>query len=95
MDGEAAGGNIIFISSISGLKAGLPLPYAAAKAAVIRYAKTIAISLASKKIRVNTIAPGSIEFEGGRWANAKINNTSRAVGGLVLPGVAAVAAAKP
>ncbi len=29
---------------------------------------------AAKKIRVNCIAPGSIEFPGGVWGNAKIQN---------------------
>jgi 3-oxoacyl-[acyl-carrier protein] reductase len=68
------GGSILFISSISGLEAGSPPAYAAAKAGLISYSKTIAVSLASKRIRVNTIAPGSIEFEGGRWAERKVKN---------------------
>lgn len=69
---EASGhGNIIFISSISGLEAGSPPAYAAVKAALISYSKTLAVQLASKGIRVNTIAPGSVEFEGGLWAQAK------------------------
>jgi 3-oxoacyl-[acyl-carrier protein] reductase len=71
------GGSIIFISSISGLEAGTTPPYAAAKAAVISYSKTLAVKLAPKAIRVNTIAPGSIEFPGGRWENAKANNRAR------------------
>lgn len=66
------GGSILFISSISGLEAGSPPAYAAAKAGLINYSKTIAVSLAPKRIRVNTIAPGSIEFEGGRWAERKV-----------------------
>jgi 3-oxoacyl-[acyl-carrier protein] reductase len=33
-----------------------------------------ALMLASKKIRVNAIAPGSIEFPGGIWAERKIAN---------------------
>lgn len=74
---ESGGGSIQFISSISGLEAGSPAPYAAAKAALISYSKTLAISLAPKRVRVNTIAPGSIEFEGGLWANTKINSPAR------------------
>jgi 3-oxoacyl-[acyl-carrier protein] reductase len=73
---DSGGGTILFISSISGLQAGLP-PYAAAKAAIISYSKTLAISLAKKRIRVNTLAPGSIEFEGGLWANTRVDNPSR------------------
>lgn len=71
------GGSIQFVSSISGLEAGSPAPYAAAKAALISYAKTLAVNLGPQRIRVNTIAPGSIEFEGGRWANARANNAAR------------------
>ena len=33
-----------------------------------------AIALAPKKIRVNTVTPGSIEFPGGVWARAKREN---------------------
>jgi len=72
---DGGGGNILFISSISGMEAG-PQPYAAAKAAIISYSKTLALRLAKKKIRVNTLAPGSIEFEGGLWANRRVNNPS-------------------
>jgi 3-oxoacyl-[acyl-carrier protein] reductase len=35
---------------------------------------TQAAALARKNIRVNCIAPGSIEFPGGTWARAKANN---------------------
>jgi 3-oxoacyl-[acyl-carrier protein] reductase len=43
------------------------LPYAAVKAAVINYTMGQALALAAKRIRVNAIAPGSIEFPGGVW----------------------------
>ena len=69
------GGSIIHITSISGLEASLRTPpYGAAKAAVIHYAGTQALALAPKRIRVNTIAPGSIEFPGGVWDINKRNN---------------------
>ena len=72
---ERRGGSIIHISSISGLRATVRTPpYAAAKAAIINYTQTQAAALASKRIRVNAIAPGSIYFEGGVWDNAKNNN---------------------
>jgi 3-oxoacyl-[acyl-carrier protein] reductase len=69
---EASKGSIINISSISGLKA-VPrtLPYAAVKAALVNYTMGQGLALASKQIRVNAIAPGSIEFPGGVWANRK------------------------
>lgn len=71
---ESGGGSILFISSISGLESGSPPSYAAAKAAIISYSKTMAVQLAPKHIRVNTIAPGSIEFAGGVWDMAKKHN---------------------
>lgn len=42
-------------------------PYAAMKAALNHYTTTQALALAPHRIRVNAIAPGSIEFAGGVW----------------------------
>jgi 3-oxoacyl-[acyl-carrier protein] reductase len=73
--GGASGGAIVHISSIAGLEAtGFPPAYGAAKAALISHAKSLALALAPRKIRVNTVAPGSIEFPGGLWAEARENN---------------------
>jgi len=73
--GGAGGGAIVHISSIAGLEAtGFPPAYCAAKAALVSHAKSLALALAPQKIRVNTVAPGSIEFAGGLWAEAKQNN---------------------
>lgn len=68
---EAGGGCVIHISSTSGLEAGSPAAYAAVKAALMSHSKTIAINLAPKGIRVNCVAPGSIEFPGGMWETVK------------------------
>lgn len=46
-------------------------PYAAAKAALIHYTTSQALALAPQRIRVNAIAPGSIEFEDGLWARRR------------------------
>jgi 3-oxoacyl-[acyl-carrier protein] reductase len=46
-------------------------PYAAMKAALNHYTTTQALALAGDRIRVNAIAPGSIEFEGGVWDRVK------------------------
>ena len=73
--GEAGGGSVIHISSTSGLEAGSPPAYAAVKAALISHSKTTAINLAGQNIRVNCIAPGSIEFPGGMWETIKKVNT--------------------
>jgi 3-oxoacyl-[acyl-carrier protein] reductase len=72
---KAGGGAIVHTSSISGLTSSLRTPpYGAVKAAVIQYTKTQALQLAPKNIRVNCLAPGSIEFPGGTWDDAKQNN---------------------
>jgi 3-oxoacyl-[acyl-carrier protein] reductase len=58
----------VFVASISGR---LPMQrraqYAAAKAALIHAARSLALELASSKIRVNSVSPGSVLFEGGGW----------------------------
>jgi 3-oxoacyl-[acyl-carrier protein] reductase len=73
--GGAGGGAIVHISSIAGLEAtGFPPAYGAAKSALVSHAKSLALALAPQKIRVNTVAPGSIEFTGGLWAEARQNN---------------------
>lgn len=72
---KAGGGTIVNISSISGYGASArSAPYAAVKAAVINYTQSQALMLASKRIRVNAIAPGSIEFPGGTWDKRKTEN---------------------
>ena len=72
---EQSKGNIVNISSISGLMA-VPrtLPYAAIKAALINYTMGQGLALAPKRIRVNAIAPGSIEFPGGIWESRKTSD---------------------
>lgn len=62
------GGSILYIASIVAIEATpAPLPYSAAKAALVNYSKNLARQLGAKKIRVNTIAPGNIIFPGGSW----------------------------
>jgi 3-oxoacyl-[acyl-carrier protein] reductase len=82
----AGGGAIVHISSIAGLEAmGFPPAYCAAKAALVSHAKSLAVALAPQKIRVNTVAPGSIEFPGGLWAQAKQDNPD--FYGAILSGI--------
>ena len=72
---KSGSGAILNISSISGLRSTPRTPpYAAIKAAVVNYTLTEAAALARKGIRVNCIAPGSIEFPGGTWERARLNN---------------------
>jgi len=66
---DAGGGSITFISSIFGRElggAGLSL-YNTTKSALISLGKVMAQELTPDGIRVNTVAPGSIRFEGGSW----------------------------
>lgn len=67
------GGAIVNVSSIAALEAspiGSPA-YAAAKAAVLTHAKSMALQLAPQRIRINAVVPGSIEFAGGVWAQVR------------------------
>ena len=58
------GGSIIFISSIVGLL-GQPgkVGYGASKGALISASKSLALELASKKIRVNSVLPAMVKTE--------------------------------
>ena len=64
---KTGGGVILIIASIFGREAGGRMTYNAVKAAEISLAKAMALQLAKDGIRVNSIAPGSISFEGGSW----------------------------
>ena len=61
------GGAIVIIASIFGREAGGRMTYNAVKAAEISLAKSLAQQLAPSNIRVNSVSPGSILFEGGSW----------------------------
>lgn len=64
---QRGGGVILLIASIWGRESGGRMTYNAVKAAEISFGKALAQQLASSNIRVNSIAPGSILFEGGSW----------------------------
>ena len=72
---KAGKGSVINTSSISALhSAARQPPYGAIKAAVIHYTNTQAAMYARDGIRVNGIAPGSVEFPGGVWDRRKTEN---------------------
>lgn len=73
---ELGGGSIIHVSTTAALEAPGPVAYSAMKAALASHAKNLAVALAPKRIRVNTVAPGSIEFPGGIWS--RVRNEDRA-----------------
>ena len=64
---QAGGGAIVHLASIWGREAGGYPGYNALKAALISHAKAMATALAPDRIRVNTVAPGSISHPGGSW----------------------------
>ena len=65
---KSARGNIINLSSISGYGPSVRGPaYAAVKALLINYTQSQAATYAPAGVRVNGVAPGSIEFAGGAW----------------------------
>jgi 3-oxoacyl-[acyl-carrier protein] reductase len=65
------GGAALLIASISGFKPQPRAQYAAAKAAEIHLAHTLARELGPDGIRVNALSPGSIFFDGGSWARRR------------------------
>jgi 3-oxoacyl-[acyl-carrier protein] reductase len=65
---EAA--SIIAISSVSGRESDFASgPYGTAKTAIIGYIHGLALQLADRGIRANTVSPGNTYFEGGVWAH--------------------------
>ena len=65
---KASRGCIVNLSSISGYRPSVRGPaYAAVKALLINYTQSQAAALARHGVRVNGVAPGSIEFPGGAW----------------------------
>jgi len=64
---KRGGGAVVIVASIFGREAGGRMAYNAVKAAEISLAKSLAQQLAPSNIRVNSVSPGSILFEGGSW----------------------------
>ena len=68
-----AGSCIVHIASISAYRPSTrAAAYAAAKAAMISYTGSQAAMLARQGVRVNAIAPGSIDFPGGVWDQRRL-----------------------
>ncbi len=76
-------GCILHTSSIAATR---PRPggpsYAAMKAALSHYTMSQAMALAAQRIRVNAIAPGSIEFADGLWDRCRQEDPARYAGVL-------------
>jgi NAD(P)-dependent dehydrogenase (short-subunit alcohol dehydrogenase family) len=62
--------SVIAISSVSGRESDFASgPYGTVKTALVGYIHGLALQLAGKGIRANTVSPGNTYFEGGVWAS--------------------------
>lgn len=69
---KSADGSVVILSSTAGVETFIvPQGYNAMKGALLVYAKQIGQAWGPKGIRVNSVSPGPIEFEGGNWNNIK------------------------
>ncbi|MBT4996900.1 MAG: SDR family oxidoreductase [Hellea sp.] len=69
------GGSIVMISTTAAVETFMaPQSYNAMKAALITYAKQLSQAHGEKGIRVNSVSPGPIYFDGGAWDMIKISN---------------------
>ncbi len=72
---NSADASIIAISSVSGRESDFASgPYGTAKTAIIGFINGLALQLAEKGIRANTVSPGNTYFEGGVWAGIESGN---------------------
>ena len=69
---SAGGGAITIISTTAAVETFMaPTSYSALKASLITYGKQLGQMVGGNGIRVNTVSPGPIYFEGGPWAGIK------------------------
>ncbi len=72
---QAGGGSIVMISTTAAFEVWNGAhAYGAFKAGMMNYAKNLADIHAPKQIRVNSVAPGPIYFEGGAWTNIEVEH---------------------
>jgi 3-oxoacyl-[acyl-carrier protein] reductase len=67
--------SLLAISSVSGREADFASgPYGTMKTAIIGYMAGVALQVAEKGIRANTVSPGNTYFPGGVWENIEGGN---------------------
>ena len=72
---ESDSGSVVFISTTAAVETFLaPMAYNAIKAALITYAKQLSQTTFRNGVRVNTVSPGPIYFEGGSWEEIRAAN---------------------
>jgi 3-oxoacyl-[acyl-carrier protein] reductase len=65
-------GSVVIIGSTNAVETFVaPMAYNAMKAALITYSKQLSQFVGRKNVRVNTVSPGPIYFEGGAWEMIK------------------------
>jgi len=70
MVARRSGSVIVFTSGMASTGYAGAAAYAASKAALVAFAKTLAVEVAGDRVRVNVVAPGVIDTEQFRGANA-------------------------
>ena len=70
MVARRSGSVIVFTSGMASTGYAGAAAYAASKAALVAFAKTLAVEVAGDRVRVNVVAPGVIDTEQFRSANA-------------------------
>jgi 3-oxoacyl-[acyl-carrier protein] reductase len=92
---EQKWGRVVHISSVAAVDYRGAGPYAAAKAYLNAYVKTLGRSMAQSGVIVSALMPGSFVTEGGHWENVQNSNPSQindflrhhqAIGRLGTPG---------
>lgn len=68
---RSSAASVLVVASISGSRPQPKAQYAVAKAAEIALAASLGRELGPSGVRVNSISPGSILFEGGGWAGRR------------------------
>ena len=69
---KSGSGSIVIIGSTNAVETfAAPMAYNAMKAGLITYSKQLSQFVGKKNIRVNTVSPGPIYFEGGAWEMIK------------------------
>jgi len=72
---QSTQGSIVYIGSIASTMGAPQLAaYGSVKAAMTHYMKSLAVGLVKTGIRVNTVSPGDIIFEGGVWDKVRLEN---------------------
>lgn len=72
---RSSSASIVAISSVSGRESDFASgPYGTAKTAIVGYIHGLALQLATKGIRANTVSPGNTYFDGGVWSGIETGN---------------------